>query len=486
MVVRRQFRRTSLIMFGLTLFLAGLIAVRIFGVNSSFLIASCVLLLNLILLRGQKNLIIIAIFLCLAFLFGIYRGNIYLKDLSNYKNLHNKQVTLEVTAKEDSVYSNRKQLEFSATNIETTQPTINKLIGNIKVEGMGVTMVYKGDRLKVTGKLYPRRGENVAGISFANIKVLSSGQSKIDKFRRQFATGLQNILPEPLASLGLGILIGQQNTLPDDLTEQLRQVGLIHIVAVSGYNLTIIIYFSQRLLKKRSRFQALVTSNTLIVLFLLVTGFSPSIVRAAVVSGIGLVMWYYGRNVKPLMILLLAAVITAGWNPLYIWSSVGWYLSFAAFFGVLVLGPLLHKRFVPARSQNKLLPQILTETIAAQICTIPILLYIFSTLSVISVVANILVVPLIPFVMLATLIAGIYGMIGPFFLGGVLVLPSRILLGYIVEVTQILSTVPYASIELKITASQTALICGLIIMFTLFLAKSNKQKLTSSESNPIV
>jgi competence protein ComEC len=273
--------------------------------------------------------------------------------------------------------------------------------------------------------------------------------------------------------------------LPDDLTEQLRQVGLIHIVAVSGYNLTIIIYFSQRLLKKRSRFQALVASNTLIVLFLLVTGFSPSIVRAAVVSGIGLVMWYYGRNVKPLMILLLAAVITAGWNPLYIWSSVGWYLSFAAFFGVLVLGPLLHKRFVPARSQITLTTNFNRNYRCPDLHNTNFALYIFY-LSVISVVANILVVPLIPFVMLATLIAGIYGMIGPFFLGGVLVLPSRILLGFIVEVTQILSTVPYASIELKITASQTALICGLIIMFTLFLAKSNKQKLTSSESNPIV
>ncbi len=477
---RRRFKRTTLIMVGLSLFLLGLITVRAFGQTGSAMIGFFVFVSLIMALRRTKRALGITLLLTITFFMGVGRGSAFVDELQGYKDLYKNQVTFHATAREDAVYSDRKQLVFSVSDIELLHPHRKKMIGNIEIEGFGAPMVYKGDRVDITGKMFPKRGDNLASVSFVEITVIKSGQNKVDVFRRRFAAGLQNILPEPLASLGLGILIGQRSTLPEDLTEQLRQVGLIHIVAVSGYNLTIIIYFSQRIFQRRSRFQALVISNVLIILFLLVTGFSPSIVRAAVVSGIGLVMWYYGRNIKPMMILLLAAVITAGVNPLYIWSSIGWYLSFAAFFGVLVLGPLLHKRFVPRKAQSRLLPQILTETIAAQICTVPILLYIFSTLSVVSLLANILVVPLIPFVMLATLIAGIYGMIGPFLLGGVLVIPARIMLGYIVEITRILSTIPYASIEVKVSEVQTALLSSVIVVLTILLTRSVKNKPNSN------
>lgn len=482
----RYVKRTSLIIIGLSLFLSGLIVVRAFGVSAGLLASGLVFIICFIALHRLKGVFIIAVLLSGSILLGVIRGAEFVNKTAHYKSLYGKQITMTVTARDDAIYSERRQFIFSASNVELVKPQQQKLVGNVEVEGFGVPMVYKGDRILVTGKLFPKRGDNIAGVSFANMQVIQSGQSKIDVFRRRFAAGMQNVLPEPLASLGLGILIGQRNTLPEDLTKQLSEVGLIHIVAVSGYNLTVIIYFSQRLLQKRSRFQALVASNVLIVLFLLVTGFSPSIVRAAVVSGISLVMWYYGRTMKPLMILLLAAAVTAGWNPLYIWSSIGWYLSFAAFFGVLVLGPLLHKRFVPKKLQNRLLPQILSETLSAQICTIPILLYIFSTLSLVSVLANLLVVPFIPFVMLASLVAGIYGMVGPFLLGGVLVLPARIMLSYIVEITRLLSMVPHASISVQFSAIQTALLTLIIVLFTLLLSKTTRSKLTSASSNSIV
>src|SRR5690606_12381438 len=111
-------------------------------------------------------------------------------------------------------------------------------------------------------------------------------------------------------------------------TDHLTKVGLIHIVAVSGYNLTIIINACRRLLQKRSRFQTLVLSLSLIGTFLLFTGYSPSIVRAALVSGLSLGLWFLGRRIKPVPLLFLAAAITAGANPLYLWSNIGWYLSF--------------------------------------------------------------------------------------------------------------------------------------------------------------
>jgi competence protein ComEC len=79
--------------------------------------------------------------------------------------------------------------------------------------------------------------------------------------------------------------------------------------------------------------------------FIAMTGASASIVRAVVVSSLSLAAWYVGRRPRPLVIILLAAAITAGWNPIYLWSDIGWYLSFLAFFGILILAPQIFKRF---------------------------------------------------------------------------------------------------------------------------------------------
>lgn len=473
-------RRTTLIMVGLSLFLLGLVVVRAFNVQISVFLIIFTLFGSLLIFSKHKNRILISIIFSAILALGVYRGSTFLTSLNNYKDLFGKVVILEVTAREDAVYSERHQLVFSSGNVKLLEPNKIDLIGNIKIEGRGLPMIYKGDRLQVSGKIYPRRGDNIAGISYAQISLISSNSSKLDSLRRHFAVGLQNILPEPLASFGLGILIGQQNTLPDELTESLRKVGLIHIVAVSGYNLTVIVYFSQRLLQKKSRFQALILSNLLILTFLLITGFSPSIVRASVVSVISLFVWYFGRKVRPMLILLLSAVITAGWNPLYIWSSVGWYLSFFAFFGILILAPLLNSRFMPPKLQNSLLPQVFTETVSAQICTLPILLYIFAGVSVLSIPANLLVVPFTPFVMLATLIAGVYGMLWPFLFGGLLVLPAKIMLSYIVELAKLLSSSSFAMLNISVNAFQAGMMTVFIILITLVLNKQVKQKLTSS------
>jgi competence protein ComEC len=461
-------RQSWLIMVALGLFLIGLVSVRLR--LEPYVVIGVILglfLLGLFMLRGRKHGFLFAIIITCAFGVGYWRGGIYLAKVDSYQRLFGKNVTMYATATQDAVYSERRQLVFTASNIVINN---QEMVGNIEIEGFGVPMVYRGDRVGATGKLFSKRGENIAGIKFANLSIISADESIVNKFRREFAVGLQNVLPEPLASFGLGLLIGQRSSLPEDLNEQLVAVGLIHIVAVSGYNLTVLTNISKRSLQRRSRYQALFGSITLITLFLLVTGFSPSIVRAAVVSGLSLVTWYFGRSMKPVMILLLSAVLTAGINPLYVWSSIGWYLSFTAFFGVLVLAPLLRDRYLPVKVREKMLPQVLSETFAAQICTLPIILFIFGRLSIISVIANLLVVPIVPFAMISSLVAGLYGMIGPIFLGGFLVLPARVILEYIVSVTGVLASIPGISVMASISAFQMSILYCLIIAVALVLA----------------
>ncbi len=477
---RYQLRRTTLLSIILVTFLLGLALPRLsLTALQTTIVYLCIGLVGLYVLLKRKNGAVFVLLIVAALLLGIWRGSAFDERVDQYQTYIGRPITLRVTAREDSVYSERRQLIFSATNIQLIKPHPAKLVGNLEIEGFGVPMVYRGDTVEVTGKMFPKRGDNVAGVSFAQISSIKKDNSFVNKARREFSAGLQNALPEPMASFALGILIGQRNTLPEELKNQLTIVGLIHIVAVSGYNVTIIINASKRLFERRSRYQAMVVSITLILVFLLLTGSSPSIIRAAVVSSIGLVMWYFGRAIKPTVLLLLAASLTAGINPLYLWSSIGWYLSFTAFFGVLVLAPLLHQRLFKPKLHDKLLPQTLTETLAAQLCTLPIILFVFGRLSIISVLANLLVVPMIPLAMLASLVAGLYGMIGPIVFGGVLVVPARLTLDYVLSFTEVLSRIPFANVPFSITSTQMTVLYILIavISYALFISQRRRLEL---------
>ena len=67
--------------------------------------------------------------------------------------------------------------------------------------------------------------------------------------------------------------------------------------------------------------------------------------RAGLVAGLGLLVWYYGRKTHPFVLLSFAAAVTLIVNPSYLWGDLGWYLSFGAFIGVIVLAPLIHRYF---------------------------------------------------------------------------------------------------------------------------------------------
>lgn len=462
-------RSTTMLSVALAATLAGLGAARIWYVFDLWLlIPAGVVCLTAYFARGKKSYLFWATLIIFGFLLGGWRGAQYMNKLQVYDDIIGENVVLQVEAIEDAVYSERGQLTFSAVDITLVKPYEQEVVGQVSIEGRGVPMVYRGDVVRAEGKLFRRRGANQAGMNFAVMELVSTSSSPIDKLRREFAAGMQNALPEPLASFGMGLLIGQRTTLDEQITEQLTTTGLIHIVAVSGYNLTIIIGMSQRLLSKRSRYQSLVFSVSLIAVFLLMTGNSPSIVRAAIVSTLGLVAWYFGRKFRPLLLLLIAAVLTAVANPLMLWSNVGWYLSFTAFFGVLILGPLLKARLVKVDQRDKIIPSVLSETVSAQLCTLPIILFIFGRLSIVSIVANLLVVPLVPFAMLASLVAGIGGMIGVA-VGSLVGLPARFLLDYMLDIAALLSRVPKASVQFSITLSQMIYLYGLIVFITAIL-----------------
>ena len=402
-----------------------------------------------------------------------------MQNVYQIRSLTEKKVTIEATATADAVYSSRSQIEFTANNIKLIEPDERPLSGSFKISGFGAPIVYRGDRVRVSGKLFPMRGSNQGRIAYAQLEVISTGSSRINNFTRKFNAGMQSALPEPTASFGLGLLIGQRSTLPAEITAALTAVGLVHIVAVSGYNLTIIVRGVGRL-KLGSKYQKLIISLALIVGFVLVTGFSASIVRAALVSALSLWAWYYGRQVKPLVLISFAAAVTGLWNPFYIWGDLGWYLSFLAFFGVLVIAPLITGRLF--RKPPKLLTMVLIETLAAELMTLPLILMTFSQLSIIALVANVLVVPLVPLAMLLASVAGLFGAFVPQ-IAGWFALPARLLLTYMLDIVHMLSSIPAVLIHRSISVSYMIALYAVVLAVTIVLYRRlpKRTNLTAEE-----
>ncbi|MBX4197007.1 ComEC/Rec2 family competence protein [Candidatus Saccharibacteria bacterium] len=439
----RKFRRTSLIA---ALCLSALVGLGLsrkisFTPNIWYLGLSPVLLL-----LKRKSLLSLLVIVGLGLGLGLWRGSLYMNHVYQLKALTGQKVTIQATATADAVYSTRGQIEFTANKSQLLLPDNKPLAGSFKISGFGVPMIYRGDKVQVSGKLFPMRGSNQARIAYAQLQRLRGNDGLLFGLTRRFNAGMQSALPEPMASFGLGLLIGQRTTLPADITAALTAVGLVHIVAVSGYNLTIIVRGVGRL-KLGSKYQKLLISLGLIAIFVLVTGFSASIVRAAIVSVLSLWAWYYGRHIKPVALISFAAAVTGLWNPFYIWGDLGWYLSFLAFFGVLVIAPLIAARF---KQQPKLLTMVLLETLSAEVMTLPLILMTFSQLSIVALIANLLIVPLVPLAMLLTAVAGAAGAFMPQ-IAGWLALPARLLLTYMLDLVHALSNIPSALVHRAIS-----------------------------------
>lgn len=453
-----KFRQTTVIIFGFISFLIGLGLARLRLPMSGWFVIFLIpaLLLNL----HSKTLLSLSFVILFGLSFGMWRGATYLKQLDLYQQLLKRQVVLVGQADNSGDYSKGSQLSFDLVSIQAQQPQRIKLPGKIGAKGYGENAVFRGDKVQVSGKLYPARGSRQATTSFAKIKVLERSSSTINSLRRRFEAGMLSALPEPLASFGLGILIGQRSTLPQSVNDELSAAGLTHIVAVSGYNLTIIISAVYLLTKKFSKYQATLGSALLILLFVIFVGASASIIRAAIVSMLSLAAAYYGRTFRPLLLILLAAALTAGWSPAYLWSDIGWYLSFLAFYGVLVLAPLVISRWKQGR-QPGLVGLLIVETLAAQLMTMPIIMYIFGQVSLVALPANILVVPLVPLAMLFSFVAALAGMIIPA-VAGWLAWPARILMTYMLDMVSLAARVPHALSLQSLKLSQMIGLYGLI------------------------
>lgn len=274
------------------------------------------------------------------------------------------------------------------------------------------------------------------------------------------------LLPEPQASFLMGLLTGSRRGMPEHLTENFKITGLSHIVAISGFNITIIISILGTFLfflPLRWRF---IPSVAAIVAFTLFVGSSASVVRASVMGILGLVALQAGRLNHARLAILWTAFFMLLWNPKYLWYDAGFQLSFLAVLGLTETGDILMRwlRKVPEALGIR---EGLAMTLSAQVFAVPWIISLFGTMSLISPVANILVAPFIPLSMLTGTLAVLGSWIW-FPLGQLFGYATWLLLAAVIVFCDVLARVPYASVTLPaigkgITLLYYAVLIGLLV-----------------------
>lgn len=390
----------------------------------------------------------VPVFAVACMVIGLGYGSAHVTHRGLYEGYIGQAITLQGQVKEDPSRSPSGSISLQLHAVKINQV---ELPGAVYVSARKADGVKRGDIITVSGEAKEGFGNFPISLSVpAPVSVVRPVPGDVGRVVRDwFADNVRQYVPEPQASLGIGFLTGQKSALPEDLAEALKIAGLTHIVVASGYNLTILVRMARRLFVKVSKFLSAVSSGLMITMFMAVTGLSPSMTRAGLVSGLSLMAWYYGHKLHPFILLPFAAAITVALNPSYVWGDLGWQLSFAAFTGVMLLAPLLQCYFFGQKEPGTL-RQILGETIAAHAVTVPIIALSFGTVSHVAIIANLLVVPLVPLAMLLTFICGLWAIAGlPF--AWVIAVPTDWLLTYMVRVATFVSELEWAQSEVEVS-----------------------------------
>ncbi|HBD02268.1 MAG: Competence protein ComEC [Microgenomates group bacterium GW2011_GWC1_46_16] len=223
------------------------------------------------------------------------------------------------------------------------------------------------------------------------IEVIQIG---LGKWRKKWVTILEKTLPEPMSSLGAGILLGVRGEMPREFYDQLVATGTLHVIAASGFNVMIVAGVLMSLFKRWfSRGVATIVGITGIGVYVGLAGGSASVVRAGIMGSLTLMAYFWGRPTEAKRLLWVAAYGMLLINPLLI-ADVGWQLSVSATAGLLYLEPKLHKVKVGLGAEY------IYPTVAASVATAPIIWWHFGRVAWISPIVNLLILPIVPLIML--------------------------------------------------------------------------------------
>jgi competence protein ComEC len=349
----------------------------------------------------------------------------------------------------------------------------------VDVEGLALVRASRyprrsyGDRVLVEGRLetppvfegfsykdYLARQGVYSLFDRAGVRLVAENQAnpllyRLFQFKRRAQSAIAAILPEPQAALLTGILLGVETGIPPQTLEAFNATGTTHIIAISGFNITIVAgLFSGLARRMVGERKAVWVATAGVLVYTLLVGGSAPVVRAAIMGLLYIWAQYLGRESFAPVSLAAAALLMTAVNPHVLWD-VGFQLSIGATIGLVVytaplergLERLLARLLSPARARRivALVSEALIVTLAAQITTTPVILHYFGRLSLVTLLTNFLILPAQAGLMIAGGVATLLAMLfRP--LGQIAGWVAWVFLTYTIEVVQLTARIPLASV----------------------------------------
>src|SRR3989344_4868384 len=448
-----MYHKSQVFFYLLSAFIGGGLLAPLFNFFQTFILVTFVVVVGVVMLAGENKLALLVVAMIVFLIVGAVRFNQF--DLS--KNSLEKLVGQKVV------------LTGYIDSEPETKESIQRFVLKTGKERVLVTASSYpkrefGDFIEVQGKLelpqnFSEDFDYITYLKKDGIKLIlffpeieTAGKTQIDfseniklniyrkifAVKEKFEKAINLSIPEPNASFINGILLGSRQNIPDDLKEAFNKTGTTHVLAISGYNIMIIseaillglIWFFRRRV-------AFWISVAVIILFVILTGASASVVRAALM---GLLLSFangYGRLYDQKNSIILAGAAMVWINPFVLVFDIGFQLSFAAVMGMIYIYPLIEAKFngaVPilfstkSKLQNRGssisqlnlnnlgeigsgFKELVLMTLSAQIAVSPLLVYYFRNISLVALPTNILILPFIPVAMLTGFITGLAGMV---------------------------------------------------------------------------
>lgn len=458
-------------------FLAGVGLASLIKVSAILILAAAffaaILFIAGILLR--KHLVCVAGILLAGFVMGFWRfDSAWSRTLDNdLAGLSGQTVNVSGVVINDPVSKGSSQQVI-------VQP--DRLNGKILVLARPYPQYRYGDRIEFTAAL--ERPQAFSGFDYKNYLAKDGVYSMVRYpkvelispdngnpvyagllwIKHKLMDGVGQALPAPHNSLLIAILFGDQSGLsgcsakeleadPDcaKLKEKLNISGLRHLAAVSGTHITIMAGIIAPFLIGLGWWRQKALWATLVFLwcFILMIGLPASAVRAGIMGSLIILAQIIGRSADYLRLVAIAAAIMVAQNPLVLRFDIGFQLSFLAVLGMACFAKPIGYKLGKIIKKPDFLRQGLAVTLAAQIFTLPILIYNFGYVSPYAPISNILVEPFVPFITIYGFILAVAAALSSI-LGWLLFFPMWLALSYLLVVAGFFASLPAAALSIKI------------------------------------
>lgn len=348
-----------------------------------------------------------------------------------------------------------------------------------------------GDEVLATGKLispepfegfsydrYLARYDIYSLLFYPDIEILGRDKgnflfAKLFSFKQNLIERIEHNMPEPQASVLNAIIFGKRGLMPKDLQDDFIQSGIMHLIAISGSHITLLIlmiasFASYFFLSKNTHF---ILVSVLIWGYIALIGAPPSAMRAAIMGWIALYAKKHGRLSEVTPILLFAAAGMLFINPYLLRDDIGFQLSFLSVWGMAEFIPLWQEKFQIFPKVFKM-REILLMTLASYLATLGLILFYFHNFSLISPLSNLMLVPIFPFLFLSSAFSFFLSFLLPS-LGPYAFFFPYTFISYLIGGAKFFSHIPFSSIAFSSIPPEAVFIFYLCLFVFFFTKKKS-------------